>query len=733
VTLRDDTRVTEEPAATSTTPLKDRLHERDRRVAELGRYEHSLDLKEEDPIRFELLYSKLVQAVTSAHEVARLVSASPMTRELGEIIFGLYTPEGDAVVLSRGLLIHIHTMSRMIKWMIEHDYEVDPGFAQGDYYFNNDPYIGGAHCPDQMIVTPLYWEGELVGWAGGLTHTPETGGSSPGRMIPFARSRFDEGLFLPCVKIAENEQIKRDLEILVERGIRSPIYWLTDNRAKITGTQMIREEAMRLIARFGLPYFEKACREYIEDTRRAAQQRIRQVLYPGRYREVAWRGSVMPKEETLLQGPLEMTVTGDGRLILDYEGFSPAGRHPFQGTLPTMEGLVMNVVIQHIFYDLKHNDGVLMAVDMRVPVGSAGNPPSIFYPTALWGVTYGAGIATGQAIGRAYYAQGYREEVHASSALSSGYTAGGIDQYGRPFGAHNFEFAAAGLFATAVMDGLDTAGVEFNPEGDMGDAEIWEQIMPPIYLSREIHVDGGGFGKYRGGNGVLSLYMVWGTDDIDIGAFGSAPIFSAPGLMGGYPAGALYMWVASRTNLRRLIQERKELPAGEGEDPQRPEFVRAVHGDWELIPGENRVGTSARPYDLFTAMTGDGGGYGDPIERDPDHVRRDLENRVTTLWTARNVYCMAVDPHTLEIDPEETERLRRERRDERRRQALPAAEYRARERDRVLRAELPVPVARMYRDVLRSSEGFRRAFLEFWDLPEDWEFPDPDAGTEEVA
>jgi hypothetical protein len=97
------------------------------------------------------------------------------------------------------------------------------------------------------------------------------------------------------------------------------------------------------------------------------------------------------------------------------------------------------------------------------------------------------------------------------------------------------------------------------------------------------------------------------------------------------------------------------------------------------------------------------------------------------------VYCIAVDPHTLEIDPEETERLRRERRDERRRQALPAAEYRARERDRVLRAELPVPVARMYRDVLRSSEGFRRAFLKFWELPETWEFPDPDAGTEKVA
>ncbi|HUZ29942.1 MAG TPA: hydantoinase B/oxoprolinase family protein, partial [Solirubrobacteraceae bacterium] len=244
------------------TPLQEQLRERDRRVAELGRYEEKLELKEGDPIRFELLYSKMVQSVTSAHEVARLVSASPMSRELGEIIFGLYTPEGDAVALSRGLLIHVHTMSRMIKWMIEHGYEDDPGFAEGDYYFNNDPYIGGAHCPDQMIVTPIWWEGELVGWAGGLTHTPETGGSEPGGFIPFARSRFDEGLFLPCVKVAENDRVKRDLEVLVERGIRSPIYWLTDNRAKITGTQMIRTEVKGLIQQFGVDFFGKACREY---------------------------------------------------------------------------------------------------------------------------------------------------------------------------------------------------------------------------------------------------------------------------------------------------------------------------------------------------------------------------------------------------------------------------------------------------------------------------------------
>ncbi len=702
------------------TPLRRQLEELERRIAAQGCYLTELPAKESDPIRYELLNSKLVEVVTSAHEVARLVSASPMTRELGEVIFGLYTPEGDAVVLSRGLLIHVHTMSRMIKWMIRNGYESSPGFAEGDYYFNNDPYIGGAHCPDQMIVTPIMHDGRLVGWAGGLTHTPETGSTEPGGFVPFARSRFEEGLFLPCVKIAENDEIKRDLEVLVERSVRSPIYWLTDNRAKMTGIRMIREQVGELLAEFGPDYFTRASREYIEDAYRAARRRIQTVLAPGRYREVSWRGSVMPGEERLLHGPVEVTVRRDGHLDIDFTGMSPAGRHPFQGTLPTLEGLVMNVIIQHLFYDLKHNEGVLMATRLKVPEGSAGNPPSFMYPTALWGITYGAGLAAGQALSRAYYARGYREEVHATSALSTGYTAGGTDHYGRPFGAHNFEFAAAGLFATGVMDGLDTAGVEFNPEGEMGDAEIWEQILPPVYLAREIHVDGGGFGRYRGGNGVFSLYMVTDSGDLEIGSFGSAPIFSAPGLMGGYPAGALYMWVGSRTDLGRLIETGAALPAGEGENPERPDFVDALEADWELFRGANRLARPARDHDVFTAMSGDGGGFGDPLERDPASVARDLANGVTTRWTAEHVYGVALGEDG-EVDEEATRGLRARIRRERLERALPADEYRARVRRELLEEELPAPSGRMYQDVVNFSPEWRRHFLDFWGLPDDWE------------
>ncbi|HEY1919529.1 MAG TPA: hydantoinase B/oxoprolinase family protein [Streptosporangiaceae bacterium] len=703
-----------------TASLRQQLAELESRVAAQGCYLTELPARRADPIRYELLNSKLVETVTSAHEVARLVSASPMTRELGEVIFGLYTAEGDAIVLSRGLLIHVHTMSLMIKWMIRQGYQDSPGFAHGDYYFNNDPYIGGAHCPDQMIVTPIMHGGRLIAWAGGLTHSPETGSSEPGGFVPFARSRFEEGLFLPCVKIAEHDELKRDLEVLVERSVRSPVYWLTDNRAKMTGTRMIRDQVGELIGEFGAEYFDQASREYIEDTYRAARRRVQEVLAPGRYREVSWRGSVMPGEERLLHGPVELTVHRDGHLEIDFTGLSPAGRHPFQGTLPTLEGLVMNVIIQHLFYDLKHNEGVLMATRLTVPEGSAGNPPAFTYPTALWGITYGAGLAAGQALSRAYYARGYREEAHATSALSTGYTAGGTDHYGRPFGAHNFEFAAAGLFATAVMDGLDTAGVEFNPEGEMGDAEIWEQIMPPVYLAREIHVDGGGFGRYRGGNGVFSLYLVPGRGDLEIGSFGSAPIFSAPGLMGGYPAGALYMWVGSQTNLGELIDGQAELPAGEGEDPARPDFVQGIDARWELIPGANRPARPAAEHDVFTAMSGDGGGFGDPLERDPATVAADLANQVTTRWTAEHVYGVHLDA-TGQVDAKATQQTRAQMRADRLARAEPADQYRARVRRELMEDELPAPTRRMYQDVLAFCPQWRREFLDFWQLPEDWQ------------
>lgn len=701
--------------------LKARLAEQERYIAETGCYESDLSLKEKDPIAFEVLFTKLLQTVTNAREVALSISASPATREQGEIIFGLYTPEGDSVCLSTGLMIHVHTMSRAIKWMIENDYETRVGIDEGDLFFNNDAFIGGGHPSDQMLITPFYIEGRLEGWIGGLTHVTETGAVEPGSLGSSITSRFAEGLILPCLKIGENDELRHDFDVLVERSVRSAIPWLADNRAKLTGLLLVRETVKHLIGDIGLESYRKLTREYIEDTLRATREKVRRFLFPGRYRDVGWRGVTLPGQEMLMQSTCEMVVGRDGRISLDYDGLSSATRQPFQSTLPLFEGMLFNALIQHVFYDLRYNDGTFLAVELNVPKGSACNPDNIFLPTLLWGPAYAGQVAAGQCVARAYYAKGHREEVHSSGALVSGNLAGGIDQYGRSFGSHCFEFAASGQFAMGFMDGLDTAISDFNPEGDMGDAEIWEQSMPPIWLGREIRKDGGGFGKFRGGNGIHSLYLTPEGAELEMGSFGTAPIFTAPGMMGGYPAPALYAWIGKNTNVADLISAGSRLPSGEGDDPANPDFVRAVDAEWDFSHGQNYPTRHLPPHSLYSVVTGDGSGYGDPLERDPGLVVRDLRNQVATLRAARDVYGVVVDPNTLEVDVIATDAFRAGKRRQRLERGVPAKEFKRSTRERVLAKDFPEPVAALYRDVIAHSAKFAREFRSFWDLPDDYE------------
>jgi acetone carboxylase alpha subunit len=698
--------------------LKRRLKDAESNFRATGTFEPDLELKAADPIQFEVLFTRLQQLVTNAREVGALISASPSTREQGEIIFGLYTPEGDAICLSTGLMIHVHTISRAIKWMIEHDYEQTMEFREGDLYFNNDSFIGGGHPSDQMLITPLYIDGELEGWVGGLTHVTETGAVEPGALGTSITSRFAEGLILPCVKVGENDTFRPDLDILVSRSVRTAIPWMTDNRAKLTGLTMVREAVKEIVREVGIDHYRKTTREYIEDTLRATRVIVQNALHPGRYREVAWRGVTLDGQESVMQAPCELVVTRDGRIRMDWDGVSSSRAQPFQATLPLFEGMLFNSLFQNVFFDLRYNDGTFLAIELNVPEGTACHTTDIFLPTLLWGPAYAGAQVAGQCISRAYYAQGFREEVHAVGPCPSGNLAGGIDQYGRHFGAHCFELAASGMYGTAVMDGLDTAITDFNPEGDMGDAEIWEQSMPPVFLVREPRRDGGGFGKFRGGSGIHTLYLV--PSDMEMGSFGSAPIYPSPGLMGGYPSSRLYAWVGDRSNIFDLIESGKELPLGEGEDPARPDFVTGMDAEWQFVSGQNRKTGKIARGSLYSVVSGDAGGFGDPIERDPELVALDVAGKITSARAARDVYCVALDEETLQIDRDETERLRLARREQRLSLGVPAQEYRAATRKRVLAGDFSKPVRELYSDVLSISERFAAEFRDFWDLPADF-------------
>ena len=125
------------------------------RTAKSGHYNglKKLELRESDPIRYEKLFSKLRGGLVHARETAKKIAASPIVEQEGELCFTLYNPAGDCVLTSTGIIIHVGTMGAAIKYMIENDWESNPGINPGDMFTNNDCAIGNVHPCD--IATAL--------------------------------------------------------------------------------------------------------------------------------------------------------------------------------------------------------------------------------------------------------------------------------------------------------------------------------------------------------------------------------------------------------------------------------------------------------------------------------------------------------------------------------------------------------------------------------------------------
>ena len=98
-----------------------------------------------------------------------------MVREMGEVCFAVYTPEGDSVALSTGIIVHVHTMSEAIKYMVRNEYEANPGIRDGDIFVNNDPIVSNVHNADIQTFVPVFWDGELIAWVAGVTHEYDYG------------------------------------------------------------------------------------------------------------------------------------------------------------------------------------------------------------------------------------------------------------------------------------------------------------------------------------------------------------------------------------------------------------------------------------------------------------------------------------------------------------------------------------------------------------------------------
>ena len=692
-----------------------------------------LDMKSDDPFRYEQMFARLRGALVNARETALHVSASAIVREIGELAFQLYTPEGDCIATSTGIIVHVHTGSLAIKYMIEEGYEHGREIQPGDIFCNNDNDIGNVHTADTHTIVPIFHDGELIAWADGVTHEVDIGGATRGHDQVSSTSRYEDGLYATCEKIGENDELYQDWQDRAERATRTPMFWDLDEKCRLAGCHMIREALTEMVEEIGVETYKGFSREAIEEGRQTLESRVRERLFPGTYRDA----SFMPvpfkqegwnptsKKDMLNHLPVEMTVNEEGGLTLDMTGASPPGPHPYNCAEGSMQGGLWVSLTQCLLHDGKVNDGSYFAVDTNFPAGSVVNPqdPSYSYHTS-WGSIMPTYQAVWKNISRGFFARGFREEVNTGYSESGDTIQGGgfleaNDQY---FPVAPFDLSCQGMGASAVRDGLDYAYTMWNPETDMGDIEEWELIERGLpFLSRQIKPNTAGHGKYRGGSGWETIRVVDESYDVSIYKHvRPGATFSTSGMHGGYPHAANYSVRAHDTDLEERFAE-AEYPIG---DQVPGDLDEGINGD--IVRTERAVyfPTTFENHELVYYHMGGGPGYGDPLDRSLDLIVKDVEDEVYTPDVVEQVYGVIGDLDREEreftIDTERTEARREEIRERRRTETQSVEEFMDEERERLIDGDLSEPVTWMYQGVFDRDDEWSEEFREFWDLPEDF-------------
>ena len=705
-----------------------------------------LNLKDENPIEYEQMFSQLRGDLVTARETSKEVAATPIVEQEGELCYGLFTPEGDSIAISTGIIVHIHTASEAIKYIINHDYEDSPGIEPGDVFVNNDPHIGDVHPCDIMTIIPIFHDGELVAWAAGTNHVIDTGAIGPGSMNVSQASRFGDGAHYSARKIGEDFELYNSWKNDYIDKTRTPDFLKLDERTRMTGVLMIRDSVKTIIDEYGIDEFKSLSREAIEDGRRGFRSRIQRTMLPGTYRGASFVDALYEgqdnltrsyaNENHLMHAPSELHVREDGSFQVSFEGANKWGWHPYNCTPASIQGGIWVMLTQTVIPNENVNDGAYYSCDFHLPEGSWANTQNTETAHAYaWHFLVSSWAPLWQHLSRGYYARGFREEINAGNANTSNWLqGGGIDQFDKLHAVNSFESATEGVGARYVDDGTPHAAAIWNPEGDMGAAEVWERTEPLPFLGRAVKPNTGGAGRRMGGSGFESMRTVKDVSRWLLYEMGNGYMTSDSGLFGGYPAASGYILNANDTDLEERFENGEEYPQHDL-DPESGDFESKIEGEITREPKGISTPKQFDDYDMYLNYLRGGSGLGDPLEREPESVVEDIHDGYILPRHAEKAYAVATEKvddeakHNSavqgewEVDEETTEQLREERMEERAEKAQPVSEWYEEERQRIHQEDdLIDDVKKTYESSMRMSKQFTEFYREFWQLPDDFEF-----------
>ena len=481
--------------------------------------------------------------------------------------------------------------------MIAEDIALDPE----DVVILNHPYEGGTHHPDIMIFKPVFHEGRLVAIAAALGHHIDVGGRSPGSISTDARDVFEEGLMIPPLKLYRRGELVPEILRMIEANIRVPEKTLGDIRAEIGAVTVGERRYLELVERYGRDELAGIVAAVLDHSEALMREDLAR-LPDGSYSAEGFMDS-----DGIADEPVRIFVTvtlKDGSAVVDFTGTDPQLKGPFNCSHSSVYSAVYAGIRYMTNPIIRQNEGCFRPIEIVRPEGTVVNPVKPAPISGRFTTLERIADTIVQALNQA------RGEDQAGSGLACvcSFAANGTyPDSDRRFVC--FEIFGGGWGATMKGDGLSAS---FGLMANSYDTpiEAVELEYPLRVENYNLVTDSGGPGRNRGGLGHYRHTRYLHGEGYYTNRSETSK-FPPKGVLGGMPGA-----------------------------PSKQRLVRA-DGTVEALPSKI-TNVSIHAGDLIWMSEPGGGGYGDPLDREPERVLEDLLDEKIGADVCRDVYGVVV-------------------------------------------------------------------------------------------
>jgi N-methylhydantoinase B len=555
-----------------------------------------------DPVTFEVLKNAFVTVVDEmAEQILRTCHSFVIwARDFSN---ALCDAEGNTIMQgSQDIAVHVGTLHFTAKAVVE---AFRGDIHPGDVFAINDPYVGGTHFNDVRIIRPIFAEDELIAFAQSNGHWADVGGTVPGSFDISAKNHFGEGLRIPPVRIWSKDEYRQDVVNLITSNTRVPGDVEGDLLAQAEATRVAEREILRFVEKYGKDTVTTAFSEVQDYVERLTRKRVSE-LPDGTWETEDYIDQDSSAEEGLIPIKVKMTIDGD-QISYDLSGSHPViGNFLNAGIGTGFSGIVAGT--KTFFPEVPLNSGFYRVLDVHLPENTVVNAP---WPTAVTGFCSGAYEKIMNCLFELW------SEVMPERALACCFNLeylliGGQDRRSDPSAFFMwYDWMVGGWGGRNGKDGSNATSPVFGVGLAVQPFEGQERLTPVVTSSHRIVADSGGPGEFRGGCGVEKGGALTAIDDTVMSYCCDRARSITWGMHGGLPSCPHGVWL--------------------NKDGPEEKFLGAVFSNVAVKEG-----------DAFTRPSAGGGGYGDPLLRDPASVKEDVEDGYVTPEGARRDYGVVV-------------------------------------------------------------------------------------------